>query len=133
MNRKSLLVALSVAMLQSSATLAAAPAQQATPETGVAGAHAPAVEMNPAVIMSNNNLGNCLACHAVPTHPELVAGNIGPPFIAMKERFPDLAKLRALIYDEQVNNPDTIMPPFGRNKVLTEEQINALAQYIRQF
>lgn len=133
MNRKSLIAAWSVAMLQASVTLAAAPVQQATPETGVADVYAPPVEMNPAVIMSNNNLGNCLACHAVPKHPELVAGNIGPPFIAMKERFPDLSKLKALIYDEQVNNPDTIMPPFGRNKVLTEEQINALVQYIRQF
>jgi L-cysteine S-thiosulfotransferase len=96
-------------------------------------AAAVAVEMNPKVLISDNNLGNCLACHSVPTHPELVAGNIGPPFIAMKQRFPDPVALRALIYDEQSRNPDTIMPPFGRNRVLTPAQINAIADYIREF
>lgn len=91
------------------------------------------LEMNPAVLVENNNLGNCFACHSVPNHPNIVAGNIGPPFIEMKSRFPDRAKLRAIIYDEQVNNPDTIMPPFGRNKVLTPEQIDAIADYILKF
>jgi sulfur-oxidizing protein SoxX len=133
MNTKSLVVAWSVAMFYGSVALAAPPGPQASADAGVVTVHPAAVEMDPAVILSNNNLGNCLACHAVPKHPELVAGNIGPPFVAMKERFPALAKLKAIIYDEQVNNPDTIMPPFGRNKVLTEEQINALARYIQQF
>lgn len=91
------------------------------------------VQMDPKILISDNNSGNCLACHAVPNHPELVAGNIGPPFISMKQRFPDRAKLRAIIYDEQVNNPDTIMPPFGRNKVLTPEQIDAITDYILQY
>jgi sulfur-oxidizing protein SoxX len=91
------------------------------------------VETDSKVLFENNNLGNCLACHAVIKHPEMTAGNIGPPFIAMKARFPDKAKLHAIIYDEQVNNPDTIMPPFGRNKVLTKEQINAIVDYILQF
>ena len=90
-------------------------------------------EMNPEILFENNNLGNCLACHAVLNHPEMTAGNIGPPFIAMKERFPDKEKLREIIYDEQLNNPDTIMPPFGRNKVLTKEQIDVIVDYILQF
>lgn len=91
------------------------------------------VELDPVIIMSDSNIGNCLACHAVPSKPEMVAGNMGPPFIGMKERFPDIAKLKAAIADQKVFSPETIMPPFGRNKILTPEQIDVVAQYIYQY
>jgi sulfur-oxidizing protein SoxX len=91
------------------------------------------VEMNPQVLVESSTLGNCLACHAITKRPELVTGNIGPAIVSMKERFPDRAKLRAVIYDQQANNPDTIMPPFGRNHILTAEQIDAVVDYILQF
>lgn len=126
MQKKILAALLGLTMLQAcSATSPVAEPNQAKP--------AKAVQMDPKILISDNNSGNCLACHAVPNHPEMVAGNIGPPFISMKQRFPDRSKLRAIIYDEQVNNPDTIMPPFGRNKVLTPEQIDAITDYILQF
>lgn len=129
MNRKLLAAAFGALLMQACSTAPSSPAPQATgPAAG-----AKPVEMNPKILVENNNLGNCLACHSIVKRPDLVAGNIAPPFVAMKERFPDKAKLRAIIYDEQVNNPDTIMPPFGRNKVLTAEQINAIADYILQF
>jgi len=129
MQKKILAALLSLAVLQ--ACSAAPPASPAGESNKAVSAKA--VQMDPKVLISDNNSGNCLACHAVPNHPELVAGNIGPPFVSMKQRFPDRAKLRAIIYDEQVNNPDTIMPPFGRNKVLTPEQIDAITDYILQY
>ncbi|MEO7031568.1 MAG: sulfur oxidation c-type cytochrome SoxX [Herbaspirillum sp.] len=129
MNKKMILALCSVAVLQTCAVAATTIPVAATSVT-----NRPAtVEMDPKVIFTDNNLGNCLACHAVVKHPDMVAGNIAPPFVAMKTRFPDVGKLKAIIYDEQVNNPDTIMPPFGRNKVLTPEQIDAVANYILQF
>lgn len=91
------------------------------------------IELNPALLISDSNLGNCLACHAIPAKPELVAGDIGPPFIGMSGRFPDITKLRAAIHDQQVMSPQTIMPPFGRNKILTPEQIDVIAQFIYQY
>lgn len=93
------------------------------------------LEMNPEKLMTSSAAGhgNCLACHAVPSRPELVAGNMGPPFIGMKARFPDIAKLKAAIADQKVFSPDTMMPPFGRNKLLTPEQIDVLAQYIYKY
>ncbi|OGS99164.1 MAG: sulfur oxidation c-type cytochrome SoxX [Gallionellales bacterium RBG_16_56_9] len=127
MNRKLLVVALGATLLQGCST---APAPIAPTTQGVVPAR---IEMNPKILVENSNLGNCLSCHAISKHPELVAGNIGPPWVAMKERFPDRSKLRAIIYDEQVNNPDTIMPPFGRNKILSAEQIDAVVDYILQF
>ncbi len=72
--------------------------------------------------------GNCLACHAM--DDGTLPGNIGPPLIAMKARFPDKAKLRAQIWDPTVINPNSIMIPFGRNRVLSEEEIDQVVEYI---
>lgn len=76
----------------------------------------------------DRKLGNCLACHAI--EDGTLPGNIGPPLIAMKLRYPDKAKLRAQIWDATVANPNSIMIPFGRHRVLTEEQIDQVVEYI---
>ena len=76
----------------------------------------------------DRKLGNCLACHAI--EDGTLPGNIGPPLIAMKLRYPDKAKLRAQIWDATVANPNTIMIPFGRHRVMTEEQIDQVVEYI---
>jgi sulfur-oxidizing protein SoxX len=76
--------------------------------------------------------GNCLACHAIPSEPKAEApGNIGPPLVNLKERYPDRAKLRAQIWDATVANPNSSMPPFGRNKILTEQEIDLVTDYIQ--
>jgi sulfur-oxidizing protein SoxX len=72
--------------------------------------------------------GNCLACHM--TGDGTLPGNIGPPLIGMKARFPDKAKMRAQIWDSTVANPNSIMIPFGRNRVLSEEEIDQIVEYV---
>ena len=72
--------------------------------------------------------GNCLACHQI--EGGSLAGNIGPPLVAMKARFPDYDKLRAQIYDARVNNPNTIMIPFGPHAVMTDKEIDLVTKYI---
>jgi len=72
--------------------------------------------------------GNCLACHHVEGGE--LTGNYGPPLIAMKVRYPDRDVLRAQISDAAVKNPDTRMPPFGRNRILTEAEIDLVTDYI---
>lgn len=72
--------------------------------------------------------GNCLACHMI-AGGEL-PGNIGPPLIAMKARFPDRDVLRAQIVDARGKNPNTIMPPFGAHGILTEEDIDLVTDFI---
>lgn len=72
--------------------------------------------------------GNCLACHMIIGGE--MPGNIGPPLIAMKARFPDVAKLRAQIADSREMNPNTIMPPFGAHGILTDEEIDKVVAYI---
>ena len=90
-------------------------------------AGASAVEKGKAVAVDRKK-GNCLACHAM--DDGILPGNIGPPLIAMKARFPDKAKLRAQIWDATVVNPNTIMPPFGRHRMLSEEQIDQITEYV---
>ncbi len=72
--------------------------------------------------------GNCLACHQIEGGD--LPGNVGPPLIAMKARFPDKAKLRAQIWDSTKANPNSIMPPFGRNKILSEKEIDQVVEFI---
>lgn len=91
------------------------------------------VELDAMKIMQNPNIGNCTACHAIPAEPKIVAGDIGPPFIGMKDRFPNIATLRAAIADQKKTSPQTIMPPFERNKILTAEQIDAVVKQIYKY
>jgi sulfur-oxidizing protein SoxX len=72
--------------------------------------------------------GNCLACHQI--EGGTLAGNIGPPLVAMKARFPDFEKMKAQITDARKNNPNTIMIPFGPNGVLTAQEIDLVAKFI---
>ncbi len=73
--------------------------------------------------------GNCLACHQI--EGGTLAGNIGPPLIAMKARFPDYDKLRSQIYDARKNNPNTIMIPFGPHAVMSDSEIDLVTKFIQ--
>lgn len=82
-------------------------------------------------IAFNRGKGNCLSCHAIPNDPKAESpGNIGPPFIMMKQRFPDRDKLRAQIWDSTKANPRSAMPPFGKHQMLTEQEIDQVVDYI---
>lgn len=72
--------------------------------------------------------GNCLACHMM--DDGVSPGDIGPPLIAMKARFPDRATLREQVWDAQLANPGTRMPPFGKHQVLSEQEIDAVVDYL---
>ena len=76
----------------------------------------------------DQNKGNCLACHAMGDGES--PGDIGPPLVAMKARYPDKNALRTQIWDSTVTNPYTIMPPFGKFKILTEEEIDKVVDYV---
>jgi sulfur-oxidizing protein SoxX len=82
-------------------------------------------------IAYNRSKGNCLACHGFPTMPDAEqTGNSGPPLIAMQARFPDKAALRAKVWDASATNPTTMMPPFGKHQLLTEEEIDKVIDFI---
>jgi len=84
-------------------------------------------------IATNRKKGNCMACHKIAGLKGRAAeshGNIGPALVNMKARYPDKKKLRAEIYDAQVNNPNTIMPPFGKHKILTEDELDKVVEFV---
>ena len=79
--------------------------------------------------------GNCLACHTVTTKkpwPETLppGGNIAPPLVSMKQRFPDKDKLWAQVHDATQANPQSVMPPFGKHNILSSQEIDALVEWL---
>ncbi|MGR8932950.1 MAG: sulfur oxidation c-type cytochrome SoxX [Gammaproteobacteria bacterium] len=76
----------------------------------------------------DQNKGNCLACHAIDDGDS--PGDIGPPLRAMASRFKDKQQLRAQLWDATQFNPETSMPPFGKNKILSDAEIDAIVDYL---
>ncbi|MFL2552858.1 MAG: sulfur oxidation c-type cytochrome SoxX [Gammaproteobacteria bacterium] len=72
--------------------------------------------------------GNCLACHMIDDGE--LAGNNGPPLLAMKARFPDREVLFQQIWDPTESNPYSFMPPFGKHGALTRTEINKIMDYL---
>ena len=79
-------------------------------------------------ISLNNKKGNCLACHMIVGEEQ--PGNIGPPLIVMKTRFPDKEVLKAQIGEPRTKNPNSIMPPFGTHGILTADELDKVTEYI---
>ena len=57
-------------------------------------------------------------------------GNVGPSLIDLKARYPDRKDVAAIIYDETKRNAETAMPPFGRNLILTKQEIETIVDYL---
>jgi L-cysteine S-thiosulfotransferase len=73
--------------------------------------------------------GNCLTCHAIKGGD--LPGTIGPPLKDIKSKYPDRNDLIAIVTDETKRNPQTVMPPFGRNRILSEQEINAVVDFLQ--
>jgi len=79
-------------------------------------------------IAANRKKGNCMACHKIAGFD--FPGNIGPPLVGMKARYPDKARLRAQIADPTRNNPQSLMPPFGRHRILSKAELDKVVEFI---
>ena len=73
--------------------------------------------------------GNCLTCHVIKGGD--LPGTIGPELKGLKAKYPDRNELAAILFDETKRNPQTMMPPFGRNRILTEQEINAVVDFLQ--
>ena len=72
--------------------------------------------------------GNCLSCHEIKGGD--LPGTIGPSLVGLKDRYPDRKDVVAIIADETKRNPQTVMPPFGRNLILTDREIQAIVDFL---
>jgi sulfur-oxidizing protein SoxX len=73
--------------------------------------------------------GNCLTCHAIKGGDS--PGTVGPALSDIKTKYPDRNDLLAIVNDETRRNPQTVMPPFGRNRILTEKEISAIVDFLQ--
>jgi sulfur-oxidizing protein SoxX len=73
--------------------------------------------------------GNCLTCHVIKGGD--LPGTIGPALTDIKSKYPNREDLVAILYDETKRNPQTVMPPFGRNRILTDKEINAIVDFLQ--
>jgi sulfur-oxidizing protein SoxX len=80
-------------------------------------------------IAFDRSKGNCLTCHVIKGGD--LPGSIGPELKDIKGKYPDRADLVAILNDETKRNPQTVMPPFGRNRILTEQEINAVVDFLQ--
>ncbi len=106
---------------------AASSAAETEPSDGAASTPAKVIAEGKKIAFDRRK-GNCLACHAMADGE--YPGNIGPPLIGMAARYPDKSTLRAQIWDAQVLNPISVMPPFGRHGILTEEEIDKVTEFV---
>ena len=75
--------------------------------------------------------GNCLACHQMPNDKSAKSkANIAPVLIDIKIKYPDKNKLFNRVYDPSLINPNTIMPPYGKNSILSTKEIYDLIDYL---
>ena len=73
--------------------------------------------------------GNCLTCHVI--NGGDLPGTIGPELKDIKAKYPDRSELVAILFDETKRNPRSMMPPFGRNRILTDQEISAIVDFLQ--
>ena len=78
--------------------------------------------------------GNCTACHKTPTDAlQKGVSSIGPPLESIKQKFPlpvGRARLRDAIWDLSKVSPKTVMPPYGKHRILKETEIDAIVNFL---
>jgi L-cysteine S-thiosulfotransferase len=75
--------------------------------------------------------GHCIACHQLPASAAPESRNdVGPRLEGARMRELGRAALREIIDDASKRNPQTVMPPFGRHRLLDAGEIDRLAEYL---
>ncbi|MCF8184831.1 MAG: sulfur oxidation c-type cytochrome SoxX [Polynucleobacter sp.] len=80
-------------------------------------------------ITQARNRGNCLACHVMAGGSQ--PGTRGPDLSHYGSTSKTDAEIYASVWDMRTLNPDTLMPPFGTNEVLTDQELRDVVAYLR--
>jgi sulfur-oxidizing protein SoxX len=92
-------------------------------------AHAQSAAAEGQKLAFDRGKGNCLTCHKIKGGD--LPGTIGPELADIKSKYPNRDDLVAILTDETKRNPQTVMPPFGRNRILTEKEISAVVDFLQ--
>ncbi len=75
--------------------------------------------------------GHCIACHQLPDSvgPPTRA-SLGPALTGARMRELRREGIREAIADPTRANPDTVMPPFGKHRILDAAEIDRLVEFL---
>ena len=75
--------------------------------------------------------GHCTACHQLPEGvAPAVRADLGPRLEGARMRALGRARLREIIEDPMKANPDTVMPPYGRHRLLEAAEIARIVEFL---
>ncbi|MEP7068289.1 MAG: sulfur oxidation c-type cytochrome SoxX [Usitatibacter sp.] len=75
--------------------------------------------------------GHCIACHQIPDGVgPATRADLGPRLEGARMRELGKKALRASLVDPMLANPDTVMPPFGRHRLLDAAEIDRLVDFL---
>jgi sulfur-oxidizing protein SoxX len=84
-----------------------------------------------AELFARADKGDCIACHQVPAGAgPATRSDLGPKLEGARMRAMGRERLRALLNDPMAANPDTMMPPFGRHRILDAAEIDRVVEYL---
>jgi sulfur-oxidizing protein SoxX len=79
----------------------------------------------------NPEKGNCIACHQLPAgYGPATRADLGPALTGARMRELGRSRIQQAIDDPTRSNPDTVMPPFGRHRILDRAEIDRLVEYL---
>jgi sulfur-oxidizing protein SoxA len=76
----------------------------------------------------NRKRGNCIACHVM---PGALPGNVGIDLSTIGSWQRTDEQLFNYIFDPRIFNPNTVMPPWGANNMLTKQEIIDVVAYLQ--
>jgi len=92
---------------------------------------AAAETLSGAELFTRADKGNCIACHQVPEGAgPATRSDLGPRLDGARMRSLGRARLRALLVDPMAANPDTLMPPYGKHRILEPAEIDRVVDYL---
>jgi sulfur-oxidizing protein SoxX len=98
----------------------------ASPALLAAGLPAPALEL-----FVRPDRGHCIACHQLPEGAgPLTRADVGPRLEGARMRALGKAALRQALVDPTLANADTVMPPFGRHRLLDAAEIDRVVDFL---
>ena len=92
---------------------------------------APAFGQEALDLFVKGDKGNCIACHQLPDGAGPAARNdVGPRLTGERMRALGKDEVRAIIDDATRRNPESVMPPFGRHRILDAREIDRLTEFL---
>jgi len=75
--------------------------------------------------------GHCIACHQLPAGSgPATRSDLGPALAGARMRELGKPKLRELLSDPTLAKPATVMPPYGRHRILDAREIDRLTDFL---